>query len=109
MAKRRAKKSWLDHLKEWRQAHSEFYAKQILGPPKKVNILQATPHPGRVLVMGDQGSGKTAVAHQIAHVLHARRQLPAVCHLEGASEQAKKEVKKLLVDEGHSGQEGVAP
>ena len=90
------KKDWLESLKAWRHDHEEYYARQLMGEPQHTTLTRAIPQVGRILVMGDQGQGKTALGHAIAEMAHTRHNLPAVCHVEGAPEPFKQKLKSQL-------------
>ncbi len=92
-----AKKSdWNGKLKEWRQSHSERYAKAILEPPEKTTLFKAIPYPGCVLIMGRRRYGKSGLAHEIVHRFHDRCDCPAVLHLPNVPEKMRRKVQKLL-------------
>lgn len=48
------------------------------------------------MIMGDIRTGKTGVAHQMAHLMHTKRHLPAILHIPRADEKLRKKVQKLV-------------
>jgi hypothetical protein len=77
----KAKTTWTDKLREWRQDHEEEYARTMLAAPEKTTILKAFPFPGTVVLMGAKRKGKSALAHAVAEKFHNTRNTPAVLHL----------------------------
>jgi len=86
-----------DKLKEWRRGHEKLYAQVLLADPQPTTILKAIPSPGLSLLMGDIGSGKSGLAHEIAWQLYQKKGHPAVIHLPPhAPVQVKEKAKRLL-------------
>ncbi len=75
------KTSWTEKLKTYRKNKAEEYAKTVLQVPPKAPLYRLLPFPGLILIMGDRRGGKTALAHEIAHQVNGRRNLPAVVHM----------------------------
>jgi len=90
------KESQTNKLKKYRQQKSDEYARAIISPPRKVNLYSVLPYPGVVMIMGDIRTGKTGVAHEIAHLMHSKRHLPAILHLPRADEKLRKAVQRLV-------------
>ena len=90
------KVSQTNKLKKYRQQKSEEYARAILSTPRKVQLYSIIPYPGVVMIMGDIRTGKTGLAHEIANVMHSRRDLPAILHLPRVDEKLRKDVQHLL-------------
>lgn len=67
--------TWAEKLRRWQKGQDEATAKVLMSPPGKTTLLQATPFPGVVIIMGSRGSGKTGLAHEIMSQLHNRRGL----------------------------------
>jgi len=88
--------SWADRYRKWRNANTEFYARQLLSPPQPATLIRTIPNPGLVLVLGARRMGKTGAAHEIARVAHEKKGMPAVCHLHGATDPIKKKVQRML-------------
>jgi hypothetical protein len=85
-------------LKKWRQRKAEEYAKSILSVPEKVNLYSMIPYPGVVMIMGDIRTGKTGCAHEIAYLMHSRKQLPAILHVPKADDKLRKTIQHLVPD-----------
>ena len=83
-------------LKRWREKKAEEYAKAILSVPENRSLYNATPYPGVVMIMGDIRTGKTGCAHQIAHLMHSKRNLPAILHVPKANEKLRKTIQGLV-------------
>lgn len=90
------KESLTNKLKRYRQQKSDEYAGAILAIPRKVNLYSIIPYPGVVMIMGDIRTGKTGVAHEIAHLMHSKRNLPAILHLPRADEKLRKAMQHLV-------------
>ncbi|MDO8689953.1 MAG: hypothetical protein Q7R39_08075, partial [Dehalococcoidia bacterium] len=67
--------AWAEKLKTWERRKDEAYAKRVMAKPEKTTLLHTIPHPGVVVIMGDQGGGKTALAYEIMDQLHKKRNL----------------------------------
>jgi len=87
---------WAEKLKKYRKDKTEAYAKTILSPPIPTNLYAAMRFPGVAIIMGDIRSGKTGVAHEIAHEYNKRRGLPAVLHLPHLNDKQRKVVQKMV-------------
>lgn len=86
-----------DRLKNWRQSHSDTYARTLLETPKTTTIPKFIPDVGVILVMGDLGMGKSAEAHTIAETLHKRDGRPVVLHLpKWVPDKLRNRVQSLL-------------
>jgi hypothetical protein len=48
------------------------------------------------MIMGDIRTGKTGLAHEIAHLMHSRRNLPAVLQLPAVDEKLRRQVQHLV-------------
>jgi hypothetical protein len=48
------------------------------------------------MVMGDRRQGKSALAHEAAHVLHEKRNIPVVVHLPTVPLGKRREIAKML-------------
>jgi hypothetical protein len=83
-------------LKKLRDKKSEEYARAILSVPQKANLYSIIPYPGVVMVMGDIRTGKTGLAHEIAHLMHSRRDLPATLHVPKADEKLRQSIQKVV-------------
>jgi len=83
------------NLKRYRQQKSDEYAKVILSTPRKVPLYSAMPYPGVVMIMGDIRTGKTGLAHEIAHEMHKRRKLPAILHMPRMDEKQRKSLQRI--------------
>ena len=81
------------NLKRYRQQKSDEYAKVILSTPRKVPLYSAIPYPGVVMIMGDIRTGKTGLAHEIAHEMYRRRKLPAILHMPRMDEKQRKSLQ----------------
>lgn len=90
------KESQTNKLKKYRQQKSEEYARAILSTPRRANLYSIIPYPGVIMVMGDIRTGKTGLAHEIANVMHSRRDLPAILHLPRVDEKLRKDVQRLV-------------
>jgi len=90
------KESQSNKLKRYRQQKADEYAKAILSPPRKASLYSLIPYPGVVMIMGDIRTGKTGLAHEIANVMHSRRDLPAILHLPRVDEKLRKDVQRLI-------------
>ena len=88
--------SQTNRLKKLRQKKSDEYARAILSVPEKANLSSIIPYPGVVMVMGDIRTGKTGLAHEIASMMHSRRDLPAILHMPNIDERLRKSVQRLL-------------
>jgi len=89
------KESLSAKLKRYRQQKSDEYAKVILSTPRKVPLYSAIPYPGVVMIMGDIRTGKTGLAHEIAHEMHKRRNLPAILHMPRMDEKQRKSLQRI--------------
>ena len=90
------KESQTNKLKKYRQKKSDEYARAILSTPRKVQLYSVIPYAGVVMIMGDIRTGKTGLAHEIANVMHTRRDLPAILHLPRVDEKLRKAVQLLV-------------
>ena len=90
------KLSYSEKLKRFRKEKQDEYARVIISAPVKVPLYQALRFPGVVMIMGDIRSGKTALAHEIARVIHQKKNLPAVLHMPQAPDTVRKKIQKLL-------------
>jgi hypothetical protein len=93
------KKSFTDQLKKFRQNQEEAYAKVIMEDPIKTTLRNAIPKVGVVLIMGDMGAGKSALAHAIAEMRHKASKVkptPAVFHLPMVDEIMRKQIQRQL-------------
>lgn len=88
--------SWTERLKKHRKEQSDQYAKTILTQPETVNLAQALRFPGLAIIMGDIRSGKTALAHKIAEVMHQKKELPCCLHLPVLSKERAKRIQRQL-------------
>lgn len=48
------------------------------------------------MIMGDIRTGKTGLAHEIANVMHSRRELPAILHLPRVDEKLRRDVQHIV-------------
>lgn len=83
-------------LKKLRQKKSEEYARAILSEPLKTSLYHIIPDPGVVMVMGDIRTGKTALAHEIANVMHTRHGLPAMLHIPKGDDKLRRSIQHLV-------------
>ena len=90
------KESQSNKLKRYQQQKANEYAKVILSPPQKANLYSLIPYPGVMMIMGDIRTGKTGLAHEIANVMHSRRDLPSILHLPRVDEKLRKSVQCLV-------------
>lgn len=90
--------SWTERLKRYRKQKAEDYAKTIMATPDKVPLYRAMRFPGVDIIMGDIRSGKTALAHEIAHQFNVRRGLPATLYLPTVPREIQRKLKLLLPD-----------
>lgn len=88
--------SQVNRLKKLRQKKSDEYARAILSVPEKAKLSSIIPYPGVVMIMGDIRTGKTGLAHEIASMMHSRRDLPAILHMPNIDEKLRKSVQRLL-------------
>jgi len=88
--------SQVNRLKKLRQKKSDEYARAILSVPEKAKLSSIIPYPGVVMIMGDIRTGKTGLAHEIASMMHSRRDLPAILHMPNIDEKLRKSVQHLL-------------
>jgi hypothetical protein len=90
------KQSQADRLKRYRKQKSDEYARVILSMPRKVALYSTIPYPGVVMIMGDIRTGKTGLAHEIASMMHRRRNLPAILHMPRMDEKQRKSLQRIL-------------
>ena len=64
--------------------------------PEKAKLSSIIPYPGVVMIMGDIRTGKTGLAHEIASMIHSRRDLPAILHIPNIDEKLRKSVQHLV-------------
>lgn len=88
--------SYSEKLKDYRKKKSNAYAKTIISTPKRTKLLSLIPFPGVVMIIGDIRTGKTGLAHEIAHKMHTSKKLDAAIHLPGISDADRKRVQKLV-------------
>jgi hypothetical protein len=94
-------RGWASKLKEWRQKHSDDYAKKLLATPAKVNLFSTLPFPGIILIMGMRRHGKTALACRAAHEAHERKGIAAALHLPGVPADLRRRIQTLLPEWFH--------
>ena len=85
-----------EQLREWRKAHEDRYARAILSDPPKSSISETVPYPGLVVILGDVGSGKSGLAHEIAWNFYKKRKIQATIHLPRSNPKLKTKAKKIL-------------
>ena len=85
-----------ERLKKLREKKSEEYARAILSVPQKANLYSLIPYPGVVMIMGDIRTGKTGLAHEIAYLMHSRRNLPAILHMPKIDEKLRRSIQRIL-------------
>jgi len=90
------KESQSNKLKKYRQQKSDEYAQAILSKPLKVQLYSIVPYPGVVMIMGDIRTGKTGLAHEIAHQMHSRRNLPAILHMPRMDEKQRRSLQRII-------------
>jgi energy-coupling factor transporter ATP-binding protein EcfA2 len=88
--------NWIEELKTWRQQNSERYAQTLLKEPEKESLYSTLPTNGVILIMGDIGMGKSALAHEMANLMHVRKGRPAVIHIPKIDEHTTKKLTKLI-------------
>jgi len=89
------KESFSAKLKRYRQQKTDEYARVILSAPRKVPLYSAIPYPGVVMIMGDIRTGKTGLAHEIAHEMQKRHKLPAILHMPRMNEAQRKSLQRI--------------
>jgi hypothetical protein len=90
------KETLTNKLKKYRQEKADEYAGVILAVPRKVQLYSVIPYPGVVMIMGDIRTGKTGLAHDIAYLMHSRRNLPAILHMPRMDEKLRKSVQRIV-------------
>lgn len=88
--------NWSKQLATWRQHKKDEYARVMMQDPETVNAIKAMRFPGCFLILGARRTGKTAMAHYIAHELHEKKGIPAVVHLPTVPHDVRKKIQKLL-------------